>query len=127
MKTEPGLAAVLLDTMVSVEVPVDTKLLSNTKLGTPALDTDANKKGSVITIKDSTPNDILHTIPSTPKKNCKKNLEVEIIPLDTSYCAQALCVTNTTSHVLFKYPFEGWTDLDNLDLDITSDVTVEHG
>ena len=47
--------------------------------------------------------------------------------LDTSYCAQALRVTNTTSRVLFKYPFEGWTDHENLDLDITSDVIVENG
>ena len=36
-------------------------------------------------------------------------------------------MANTPSHVLFKYPFEGWTDHDNLDLDMTSDVIVEHG
>ena len=63
-----------MDPMVSVEVPVDTKLPFNTELGTPALVTDANDKGSVITIKDSTPNDVLHTIPSTPQKNSKKTI-----------------------------------------------------
>ena len=36
-------------------------------------------------------------------------------------------MANTPSHVLFKYPFEGWTDHDNLNLDMTSDVIVEHG
>ena len=60
-----------------------------------------------------------------PKKKTKK-IEVEIMSLDTSYCAQAIRVTNTTSHILFKYPFEGWTDHENLDLDMTSDVIVEH-
>ena len=63
VKTEPGLAAVLMDTMVSVEVWVDTKLPFNTELRTPAFVTDTNNKGSVITIEDSTPNDVLQTIP----------------------------------------------------------------
>ena len=47
--------------------------------------------------------------------------------LDTSYCAQAIRVANTPSHVMLKYPFEVWTDHDNLDLDMKSDVIVEHG
>ena len=64
--------------------------------------------------------------PQHPKKKLKK-IEAEIMSLDTSYCAQDIRVANTTSHVLFKYHFEGWTDHDNLDLDMTSDVIVEHG
>ena len=28
---------------------------------------------------------------------------------------------------MFKYPFEGWTDHEHLDLDMTSNVIVEHG
>ena len=58
-----------MDTMVSLKVPVDKKLPLNTKLGIPALLTDAKDKGSVINIDDITPNDFCHTIPSTPKKN----------------------------------------------------------
>ena len=85
--------------------------------------TDENYKCSVITINDITPNDVCHTIPSTPKK-IKTKLEAEIISLDTSYCAQAIHVANTPSQLLFKYSFEGRTDHDNLDLDMTSDVIV---
>ena len=36
-------------------------------------------------------------------------------------------MANTPSHVLFKYPFEGLTDRDNLDLDMASNVIVQHG
>ena len=111
-----------MDTMVFVKVTVDKKLPLNTKLGIPALLTDAKDKGSVINIDDITPNDVRHTIPSTPKQ-----LEAEIILLDTSYCAQAIRVANIPSHVLFKYTFEGWTDHDNLDLDMASDGIVELG
>ena len=68
VKIEPGLPAAIMDTMVSVKVPVDKKLPLNTKLRTPELLTDAKDKDSVITIDDTTPNDVCHTIPSTPKK-----------------------------------------------------------
>ena len=68
VKIEPGLPAAIMDTMVSVQVPVDKKLTLNTKLGTPALLTYAKDKGSVINIDDITPNDVRHNIPSTPKK-----------------------------------------------------------
>ena len=68
MKIEPGLPAVIMDTMVSVNVRIYKKLTLNTKLGTPALLTDTKDKDSLINIDDITPNDILHTIPSTPKK-----------------------------------------------------------
>lgn len=69
VKIEPGFPAAIMDTMVSVKVPVDKKLMLNTKLGTPELLMDENYKGSVINIDDITPNDVRHTIPSTPKKN----------------------------------------------------------
>ena len=68
VKIEPGFPTAIMDTNVSVEVPVDKKLPFNTKLGTPALLTVSKDKGSVITIEDTTPNDVCHTIPSTPKK-----------------------------------------------------------
>ena len=72
MKIEPGLPAAIMDTMVSVEVPVDKKSTFNTKIGTPALITVSKDKGSVITIEDITPNDVRHTILSTPQKNKNK-------------------------------------------------------
>ena len=61
------------------------------------------------------------------QKKIKTKLEAEIISLDNSYCAQAIRVANTPSHVLFKYTFEVWKDHDNLDLDMKSDVVVENG
>ena len=68
VKIEPGLPAAIMDTMVSVKVLVDKKLPLNTKLGTPELLMDTKDKGSVVNIDAITPNDVCHTIPSTPKK-----------------------------------------------------------
>ena len=67
---------------VRATLPVDKKIMFNTKLRTPAFLKDAKDKNTVINIDDITPNDVPHTIPSTPKK-----LEAEIISLDTPYCA----------------------------------------
>ena len=44
--------------------------------------------------------------------------------LETSYCVQAILVTNKTSYVLFKYLFEVWADHENLYLGMTSDIIV---
>ena len=60
-----------MDTNVSVEVPVDKKIPFNTKLRTPELLTVSRDKGIVITIEDTTPNDVRHTIPLAPQKNKK--------------------------------------------------------
>ena len=36
-------------------------------------------------------------------------------------------MANTSRNLLFKYSFEGWTDHENLELDMISNVIVEHG
>ena len=61
------------------------------------------------------------------QKKLQKKSEAKIISLDTPYCAQVIRVANTSTNVLFKYPFEGQTDHEKSDLDMTSNVIVEHG
>ena len=128
VKIEPGLAAEDTETVLTMEEPVRATvqvaktLTFTTKIRIPALLKDVKDKNSVIYIDYITPNDVHHTIPSTPKK-----IEAEIISLDTPYCAQVTCVANKSTNVLFKYTFEVWTDHEEPDLDMTSNVIVEHG
>ena len=78
VKIEPGLAAEETETVLTMEEPVRATvqvaktLTFTTKLRTPEFLKDAKDNKSIIDIDDITPNDVPHTIPSTPKKITKE-------------------------------------------------------